>query len=208
MKSTISELQNIVESWDTDHTPASIEVDMSLERVKSIYEMIRFPSDPEPREEIIVEPEPEIEIEPEVEVEVEPEPEVEEEVVEEEIDDEKERKKEIRRKIISLYEGVEYVNEQEKEEGKESEVVSEREREQMDYTPTNTITSQIGINDRLLLANELFEGDMAAMDNCLSAIERQRCFDDALLYIAENYSWRGEGEGAKLLYTLLENNYK
>ena len=59
-------------------------------------------------------------------------------------------------------------------------------------------------NDRFLLARDLFGGDM---DACGRTIERLNEFDDldeCMIYIAENFDWNPNSDGAKLLVDLIE----
>ncbi len=69
------------------------------------------------------------------------------------------------------------------------------------------ISSQLGINDRFLLANDLFGGDIAALSEALKSLDELNNIDDVMIYIAENYRWDGDSEGAKLLFTLLQNRF-
>ncbi len=265
----IDELRTIVGSWSDRAEPASLEMDMALDRVKCIYEMLRFPAEEQQEvvEEVIEEEiqeeiqQPTQEIAPEIEI-TQPEP-TEEEVVEDEkevvvgvdddddeeeeemhIDlvnvtpssdksteeDEKELKKNRLNKILSLYESDEEIEEEEKEE----EVVEEAQEEKAVTTQTITIErvtvettvaepvvieapaeqevenplfDLICLNDRLLLSHELFSGDEAQLIEALHALDLQPTLDDAMIYIAENYSWSGDNEGAQLLMSLLQNRY-
>lgn len=59
-------------------------------------------------------------------------------------------------------------------------------------------------NDRFLLARDLFGGDM---DACGRTIDRLNEFDDldeCMIYIAENFDWNPNSDGAKLLVDLIE----
>lgn len=59
-------------------------------------------------------------------------------------------------------------------------------------------------NDRFLLARDLFGGDT---DACGRTIDRLNEFDDldeCMIYIAENFDWNPNSDGAKLLVDLIE----
>ncbi len=246
LKNTIAELQRSVESWHEGEAIPAIEMDMALERVKKIYEMLRFPEQLSAVAEAVTEvAESEVVTEAEAEIELvaEPEPVISNEPYE----DERLKKQERHKRILSLYGEPEFVPEPEPEPETKPEPIEEivfeeieiddeeeveqevkveqeesheesHEEEQKDmqepiqepaYTLHThaTISSQLGINDRLLLTNDLFDGDMEALDSFIERLERQPSLDDAILYIAENYSWSGDQEGAKLLYILLENRF-
>ncbi len=279
----IDELRTLVGSWESD--PAAIEMDMALERVKSIYEMLRFPVDEPQSEEpqaecLAVEPiaeeaaeEAEASIAEPIEDVVAEEPIVEVEDEEEEDDDEihlelvnvtqivdevlesgdtlvvdepervvsqdASKKRERLSRILSLYEEhieeeqhIEEVEEQPQPQVEEpaiepqAEPQTESQEEQISESkPQETEPEQVqiepqpqievievdlnlGLNDRLLLSQDLFDGDESAMMQALGLLYTQPTIDDAMIYIAENYSWSGDSEGAQLLMSLLENHYQ
>ncbi|MFI3303228.1 MAG: hypothetical protein SNF68_00245 [Rikenellaceae bacterium] len=230
----IDELREIVSDWRDGVKPATLEMDLALDRVKEIYEMLRFPNVEvevveEPQvEEPIVEAivEPEIVVEEIVEPEPEPEPEIEEPTAEEE---EAERKRERHRRILSLYQDddeiiTEVITESEtnKPEPAVEEIEpepTEQEQHIPEVTPkvvapieeptqlSSSILDTLGYNDRLLLANNLCGGDFEEMRNLIMILGAMPSLDDALIYIAQRYRWCGDNEGAKLLYALLQNRY-
>lgn len=69
--------------------------------------------------------------------------------------------------------------------------------------------SQIGtsINDRYIIAQELFGGSMAAYDQLLSTLEKLPTFDDCMIYVVENYDWDAESEAAKLFVSTLKQRF-
>ncbi len=259
----IDELRELVGNWRDCEKPAQVEMDMALDRVKRIYEMLRFPEVADAVEEceaeVTIEPEPRVEeakepaAEPVAESVAEPVKEPVEEMKEEtliEVEEVvKEMKSERRRHILSLYEDEDGVVNQEPEdepqidsepkvesvvENKvESEVVSivstidtvsvttskieivplaesrvvESVAPEVKVDSANSIFSSIGINDRFLLLEDLFEGDMSKLNEVLSALDAQPSFDDAMIYIAENCMWDGDSGGAQLLFSLLESRY-
>ncbi len=316
----IDELRELVSGWEAGSTPSSLEMDLALERVKKIYELIRFPSiaeveeeqveeeqavveqeetaeeveeqiiveEEEPAEEVeehveeiieeqiiveeeepaeeaeepIEEPAPAITLnddpfefeeeivlicsEPEVESENEPEPEItieieeekeEEPAVEEEpakeeatepkleleldlnieptpaSDNVRQTRQERRRKILSLY-GDESSDEEQSAEPK-PQTKSRPIQQAPTYPPIPptplkqrpSLKESLGVNDRFLLANDLFGGDSDALYATIAKLDMAPSLDDALLYIARNYRWRGDSEGAKLLSSLLQSRF-
>ena len=69
------------------------------------------------------------------------------------------------------------------------------------------LRSAIGINDRFQLIGELFGGDAARYEEALDELEARESLDDCMIYIAENYTWNPNSEGAKLLFDLLERKF-
>ncbi|MFI3280401.1 MAG: hypothetical protein R3Y44_00360 [Rikenellaceae bacterium] len=66
---------------------------------------------------------------------------------------------------------------------------------------------EIGINERYLLARDLFGDDPHLCHEVLTTLNAFDNYDDAMIYIAENFNWNGESEGAKLLLSVLEYKF-
>ncbi len=201
---SIDQLRELVAGWDGRSLSevSSIEMSMALDRVKRIYEQLRFPSQeepevvvvaeeraPEPEAIVVVEvPEPVVEPEPELVVESEPEP----EAVVEEQPDTLQRKRERYKKIMSLYTDP-------VEEPQEIPAILQRK-----VAPKSNSHASDNIE---LLADELFGGDRAALSEALSNLNSCASLDDAIIYISDHYSWDGNSEGAKLLFQLLQRRF-
>ncbi len=73
--------------------------------------------------------------------------------------------------------------------------------------PVADLHRAVGINDKFLMIRDLFEGNGKAYDK---ALDKLNCFDDlddCMIYIAENYAWNPNSDGAKLLMDLLERKF-
>ena len=70
--------------------------------------------------------------------------------------------------------------------------------------PVKDLESAIGINDKFLLIRDLFEGDGVAYTETIRILDTFDDFDECMIYIALNYSWNPNSDGAKLLTELLE----
>ena len=73
--------------------------------------------------------------------------------------------------------------------------------------PVASLRAAIGVADRFLLINELFAGDSNAYESAIEVLDAQPSLDDCVIYISENYSWRANAEGTKLIMTLLQRKY-
>ena len=71
-------------------------------------------------------------------------------------------------------------------------------------TPVNDLREAIGINDKFLLIRDLFDGDAAACDAAIDALNGFTDLDDCMIHIAEHYAWNPNSDGARLLVELLE----
>ena len=65
--------------------------------------------------------------------------------------------------------------------------------------PVTDLHRAIGINDKFLMIRDLFGGDGEAFDAALDALNGFGDLDDCMIYIAENYAWNANSDGAKLL---------
>ncbi|MEG1644603.1 MAG: hypothetical protein RR279_02040 [Alistipes sp.] len=70
--------------------------------------------------------------------------------------------------------------------------------------PITDLRSALGINDKFLLIKELFEDDQVAFEETITQLNQFEDLDDCLIYIAENFAWNSNSDGAKLLIELLE----
>ncbi len=246
----VDELRMLIGNWEGQE-PSQIEIDMALDKVKKIYETLRFPTHDEEDNETIVEEPQRVEVDFAVSVtppavvaiddevvETDDTPEVEED---EELSDEemildidilKSAKSERYNKILSLYCDLDTQEPIVKEEPVEEEliepaivtviepepvpepIVTTEPESQPAPAPIASkskelykISSQLGINDRFLLANDLFGGDISALSESLRVMDSLDNIDDVMIYIAESYKWDGDSEGAKLLFTLRQNRF-
>lgn len=73
---------------------------------------------------------------------------------------------------------------------------------------TDDLLKAIGINDKFLMIHDLFGGDSDAYDRVIATLNQMESLDDALIYIAEHFSWNPNSDGAKLLEALLERKFR
>lgn len=76
--------------------------------------------------------------------------------------------------------------------------------EQITHNATHSLQNAIGINDRFLLINDLFDGDDCEYDKAINELDSFDNLDDCIIYIAENFAWNPNSDGAKLIMQLLE----
>ena len=73
--------------------------------------------------------------------------------------------------------------------------------------PVTSLRTAIGIADRFLLIRDLFDGDERAYERAIVAIDSFDNLDDCMVHIVENYSWRSESAGARLIMDLLQRKF-
>mgnify|MGYP003293837260 CR=1 FL=1 len=73
--------------------------------------------------------------------------------------------------------------------------------------PVTSLREAIGVADRFMLIRELFGGDSDAYELAINALDKQQSFDDCVIYISENYSWRAQAEGTKFMMELLQRKF-
>ena len=76
--------------------------------------------------------------------------------------------------------------------------------EQITHSATTSLRDAIGINDKFLLIRDLFAGDEHEYEKAITELDSFDNLDDCLIYIAENYAWNPNSEGAKFMMQLLE----
>ncbi|MEG2612265.1 MAG: hypothetical protein RR971_02090, partial [Alistipes sp.] len=69
---------------------------------------------------------------------------------------------------------------------------------------TNDLCKMVGINDRFLMIRDLFDGNTGAYNQAIDILNGFDDLDDCMIYIAENYVWNANSDGAKLLMKLIE----
>ena len=70
-----------------------------------------------------------------------------------------------------------------------------------------SLASAIGVADRFMLIRELFDNDEVAYQSAIEQLDSFGSFDDCMVYIAENFSWRASSDGAKYMMELLQRKY-
>ncbi len=85
--------------------------------------------------------------------------------------------------------------------------IADRYAEQMSSSNIASSSAPSSINDRYIISQELFAGDMQACEEMFEALEEIDNFDDGMIYIIENYDWNPDSEAAKLVVKLLEQRF-
>ena len=154
-----------------------------------------------------------VEVEPEVEpehnsqeglfalYEDEEEPEVEEPEVKDEPEVEEEPIEEVELELEPEPEVVEEPAEEPAEESAE-EAFEEYFEEEADRA-TVSLRNTIGVNDKIILMRDLFNGNGEYYDRVITKLDSFDSLDDAMIYIHDNYHWNSKSEGARLLVELL-----
>ena len=76
--------------------------------------------------------------------------------------------------------------------------------EEISNRSIRSLRQGIGLNDKFLMIRDLFDGDADAYDEAIDALDSFDDFDDCIIYIAENFAWNADSEGAKFIMQLLE----
>ena len=109
--------------------------------------------------------------------------------------------------ILSLYEdSVPVIGEQFREKPSVADAIS-CPKGVAESAPVTSLREAIGVADKFMLIRELFGGDNDAYETAIDQLEQQPSFDDCVIYIAENYTWRAQSEGTKFMMELLQRKY-
>ena len=79
--------------------------------------------------------------------------------------------------------------------------------DQIAKSPITDLNRAIGINDRFLLIRDLFGGSSEVYEKVIWRLNNFDNLEDCLIYIAENFDWNPNSEGAKLIMDLIERKY-
>lgn len=79
--------------------------------------------------------------------------------------------------------------------------------EQIVKGAVSDIGKAVGINDRFLLIRDLFGGSSEEYERVMAQLNCFDNLDDCMIYIAENFDWNPNSDGAKLIMELLERKY-
>lgn len=74
--------------------------------------------------------------------------------------------------------------------------------------PIESLRQAIGVADRFMMIRDLFAGDEAAFDAAIERLDSFTSLDEALIHIAENYTWAANSEGAKMLMQILQRKHQ
>lgn len=73
--------------------------------------------------------------------------------------------------------------------------------------PVTDLRRVIGINDKFLMIHDLFGGESQEYEQTIDVLNSFEDLDDCMIFIAENYAWNPNSDGAKLLMELLERKF-
>ena len=65
------------------------------------------------------------------------------------------------------------------------------------------LRSQIGINDRFMFIRELFNNNESLYEQTLNDLNQETDLNEALIYIGENFRWRGDSHAAQQFINML-----
>ncbi len=77
----------------------------------------------------------------------------------------------------------------------------------MNSTLSDSSVVSASINDRYIIVQELFAGDMSAYEHLIEVLGRMSNFDDCMIHIAENYDWDADCDAAKLFVSTLKQRF-
>ncbi len=73
--------------------------------------------------------------------------------------------------------------------------------------PISSIRNAIGVNEKFLFLNELFDGDKKVYDDTLTILDSSNNFNEAYNYLIENFRWDMDDETVQQLLELIRRKY-
>lgn len=74
-------------------------------------------------------------------------------------------------------------------------------------TPIENLSKGIGLNDKFLFSKELFGGNSQKFNTTIDTVNAMNSFEDAMIYIQENFSWASSNPVAKHFMTLVRRRF-
>ena len=109
--------------------------------------------------------------------------------------------------ILSLYEdAAPVVGEQFREQPSVADVIA-CPKGVAEVAPVTSLRNAIGVADKFMLIRELFDGDGEAYDAAIDSLEGINSFEDCVIFITENFSWRAQSDGTKFMMELLQRKF-
>lgn len=71
----------------------------------------------------------------------------------------------------------------------------------------SSLREAIGLADKFMLINDLFDGDVDAYEQAIDALDGQTSFEDCMIYISEHYVWRAQSDAVQIMMSLLHRRY-
>jgi hypothetical protein len=71
-----------------------------------------------------------------------------------------------------------------------------------------SLREAIGVADRFMLLEELFDNDITAYETAIDNLDSQPSLEDCLIFISENYAWRSQSQGAQYMMKLLQRRFE
>lgn len=73
--------------------------------------------------------------------------------------------------------------------------------------PITDLAKAIGINDKFLFTNELFDGDSALYAETVNRLNEMDDLNEAIIYLQDNFSWSATSEAASKFIDLLRRKF-
>jgi len=73
--------------------------------------------------------------------------------------------------------------------------------------PITDLTKAIGINDKFLFTNELFDGDSALYTETVNLLNKMDDLDQAIIYLQDNFNWSATSEAAAKFVDLVRRKF-
>ena len=211
IKEIISQVDDIGEKvcrLQVVRSPASVEIDIILEEIRSLYEEVRDlqlgTSMPDGKAETVPGKVPESTPAPGQEPPVETTAPVKKVGTAEKIQKSVPEKPRDEPAILAdKYKGEKkFINESLAESGRKQDISNK-----IQSKPIRNIGSALGINDRFKLINDLFNGDKDSYQNTINILDGASNFNEAFNYITSSFDWDLEEESVQMLLELVRRKF-
>lgn len=227
LSNDISEVKKLIDSFSERNSVPNIELDLTLEKLRKIYDILLLLKEDEEKIVDVAETKPEIE-----KIEELKDAHVEEEKQERETEEEvitpttaTETSTEVMLDVEQPDEGP--LPDEEKPKSLDSSVIGEKVGGSKEFfnesfsqkhpvndfsvrqqtKPVSDLNKAIGINDKFLFINELFNGDSQSYKKAIEFINSCANFNEAFSYISDNLHWEMENDNVQKLLDLIRRKF-
>lgn len=215
----IQEIKNIIEQMKEQESIAQIDIDLSLSKIRRLYEVILFLKQenrntneiqeqhevPKKKNDIVIEKKQEIEEKVEIEKR-------DEEMIEFDADEEEdipEPQKPLKKQVV---ENTEIIADKFKSSQFRNETIAEKTAgkdisSKIQSKPIDDIKRAIGLNDKFLFIKELFDGDSDLYNEAVNTINQADNYIEALNYMKANFTWDYESDEVTYFLEIVKRKF-
>ncbi len=211
---SLHEIEDLIRTFPEEGKIPSIDLDLSLQKLRNLYELLLMLNKPEQVvEAVVTKPQPPVVILPEPEPVAVPEPKAVQEPVLPPVTEVKEPKPTTPAPVVTSREAADEKILSDRFRGRTTlhetlhRNVAKEATTLGQAKPVTSLMSAIGINDRFTFVRELFGNDTAFFEHTIQILNDASSFNDAYNYMITNHDWDMDSEPVQLLLEMIRRKF-